>query len=246
MMPYFFMYSRNGRKDMYLTGKKKRVKKANESTMNRICGKFSAVGNINMNLAGVPAFNWEMLMPGPMIEPNEEAIRIFCEFDDQNLTNEIDARSETDLGEKVKASSYDMVRANIEETLISKFGSLRAVYPSLVWYLFTGDNERKISHKQMFWRVFGEIATETLELNQIACRICPECGCSTPIWGAEHICRKNMPGYISCVDCGKVVARTGPKQCRCDNCQEEYRRIYAAMYMETRRGGRKRRKRGAA
>ena len=60
-MPHFFQFSKNGRK-LHLSKQecKKKYAKPNQSTMNRICSKFSDIGNINMNHAGIPLFNWEM------------------------------------------------------------------------------------------------------------------------------------------------------------------------------------------
>ena len=48
-------------------------------------------------------------------------------------------------------------RLTTKEELISKFGSLNNVYNSIVKFLFVGENFSKSIHKQMFWRVFGDI-----------------------------------------------------------------------------------------
>lgn len=65
-MPYFFQFSKNGRKkQMNREERKRKYARPNGSTMNRICMRFDDIGNINMNYAGVAPFNWKMLMPGP-------------------------------------------------------------------------------------------------------------------------------------------------------------------------------------
>lgn len=68
-MPYFFQFSKNGRKKQIQMNKEERLRnyaKPNHSTMNRICNRFNESFYINMNYTGVAPFNWKMLMPGPV------------------------------------------------------------------------------------------------------------------------------------------------------------------------------------
>ena len=223
-MPKWFSSSKNARHAI-ANGKKKSFKKANKSIMNRIYDRFSKVGNMNLNYAGVPPFNWEMLVSGPVDLYNEAAVEMFCSMDNSNLSNLIDASELSDLNERMNTASYDILRDAIQDRLIRAFGSLEMVYPSVVKYLFTGTNLDKQSHKQMFWRLFGPMAIENLERNLVACRICPACGMHIPLW-SRHTCGEAPRKMLICCDCGKTVLRTGPKQVRCTVCQKIYRASY--------------------
>ena len=225
-MPHFFAFSLNGRHGV--TGnpaKKKNCKKPNESIMNRICDRFSKVGHINMNYAGIAPFNWEMLTDSPMIDFNDEAVKDFCEMDNLNFSNLISANNVNDLGDKYNTIGYDEVGNWISKELSDKYGSLENVQPSVAKFLFTENNLDKQSHKQMFWRVFGDSTLNNLENNLISSRICPNCGMSIPFWSPEHTCEKNAKGFVTCIDCGKTVVRINSKQQRCPDCQKEYRRL---------------------
>lgn len=221
-MPKWFQFSKNSRHAI-ANGKKKSFKKANDSIMNRIAEKFSKVGNMNMNYAGVPPFNWEMLVDGPVDIVNQAFIDLFCEMDSSNLANIIDASEMSDASERASTAGYDCIRDQIIEMIEERYGSREAVYPSIVKYLFTGSNLDKQYHKQMFWRVFGDMCVEKLEENLVACRICPKCGMHIPIW-SKHGCNEAPRKMIKCVDCGITVIRTGPKQKRCADCQIKYSR----------------------
>lgn len=229
-MPYFFQFSKNGRKLLYdRSSKKKKYAKINHSTMNRICRRFDDIGHINMNVANIPPFNWQMLMPREFRHfPHETTTKIittFCDMDSANIANIIEAKEYEDAAEKMETFGYDLVSDAIREELESIGGNLKDVYPYVVKYLFTGENFRKPSHKQMFWRVFGDIAIEHLEQNLQDYSVCDCCGAKIPSWHTEHVCVKNGQGYFECVDCGSICERVNSRQCRCEDCQKEYRKI---------------------
>ena len=229
-MPWFFQFSKNGRHNSDERKKKKKnFLKPNDSTMNRIWKRFSTIGNINMNMAEVKPFNYQMLLPCPPPPVDYEAVNVFCEMDDMNVANQIEAKYETgpDMGERSNIKAYDILAEEITRELIERFGSLEAVYPSIVRYLFTEENLNKQSHKQMFWRVFGDIACSCLESNLCDSKICKACGMRTPHWFPVHTCAKDMKGFVTCCDCGTVVPRTNSHQVRCINCQAEHKRIMA-------------------
>ena len=234
-MPRWFISSKNARHAI-ANGKKKTFKKGNHSIMNRIYERFSNVGNMNMNYAGVPPFNWEMMVSAPVDIYNEEAVQIFCDMDNANIGNLIDVSELVDF--KQNGNMYDCLKDQIEDVLTERYGSLDIVYPSIVRYLFTGSNLDKQSHKQMFWRLFGNLAIENLENNLVACRICPKCGVSVPIW-SKHSCGEAQHKMMICNICGKTVPRTNSRQIRCQDCQKEYRKLYLQHVETTRKRIRK-------
>jgi hypothetical protein len=228
-MPHFFQHSRNGRHNANSrVNKKKTFKPANGSIMNRICERFSHVGKMNMNLAGVAPFNDEMLLSEPIAYVNEEAVQLFCDMDNANLLNQIDGDQATDLSDKFNACNFDAVKEQITDEMIYRYGGLDEVYPSIEHYLFTGENVAKQHHKQMFWRVFGDIAVRNLEHNIVACRECKNCGMQIPLWGRKHVCGVEHKYSVVCQDCGRTVARTNSKQTRCPSCQEQYSLVWRA------------------
>lgn len=223
-MPYFFQYSKNGRKNLSdRVKKKKSYAKPNGSTMNRICKRFETIGNIRMDYAGVAPFNWQMLMPGPCPGANPDAVALFCQMDDGNLGNVIAGKDMTAVEDKEETFGYDILRDEIIHELCDQFGSIEAVYPYITKELFGGDGADKQSHKQMYWRVFGELAVETLQKNLQSCSTCPSCGMKYPAWMTGHICPKQIKGFYTCVDCGNLCQRTYSRQCRCVDCQTAYR-----------------------
>lgn len=221
-MPYFFQFSKNGRRQSKLTAKEqKSVAKPTNSTMNRICALFDDVGHINMNYANVPPFNWQMLLDKADYSYYPEAIELFCGLDDGNLA----AAIQPDIDNQNLLNSYEFIAQDIIKILTEKYGSLEAVYPTIVKYLFAGDNMNKVAHKRMFWRVFGNIAADIIESNLETYTTCPTCGMKIPKWADNHLCPKNHKGFYECVDCGAWCERTNSKQCRCADCQEEAVRV---------------------
>lgn len=220
-MPYFFQFSRNGRKDTTKNNERKYAE-INNSTMNRICKAFDDIGNINMNCAGIPPFNWQMFLSGPCNNMILEIPELFCELDHANLTNVIESQENSYSSEKQLINNYSIVAEDITNELIRRYGSLEYAYPYVVKYLFAGEGLNKSAHKQMFWRVFGQIALKNLRRNLIDYDVCTVCGAKIPSWVESHNCVKNTKGFYTCIDCGKVCERTNSRQCRCNGCQEEY------------------------
>lgn len=224
-MPFFFQFSKNGRKNLTdRVGKKKSYAKANESTMNRICKRFETIGNIRMDYAGIAPFNWQMLLAEPCMRTNQKAVSLFCEMDDENLGNIISGKDMISAEDKAEVFGYDILRDEIIHEMTNKFGSLKAVYPYIVKALFAGDGADKTSHKQMFWRVFGDIAVETLRNNLSSSKTCPLCNMKYPAWTKEHVCPKQMRGFYICVDCGTLCSRSHSRQYRCADCQTAHRK----------------------
>lgn len=225
-MPWFFQFSKNGRRNLSMAVKdRKKYAKPNASTMNRICAAFDDIGNINMNYANVPPFNWQMFLKDNAAIYNIAAVTLFCKMDDANIANVIEIQT-TDLEAGTKINSlYNLVSEDIEHELISKYGSLENVYPSIVKYLFAGSNANKIAHKRMFWRVFGDIACDALEHNMKTYTVCDKCGMKIPSWGKSHTCPKDAVGFFECCDCGAWCERVNSRQCRCLSCQEEFHKV---------------------
>lgn len=235
-MPYFFQFSKNGRKNLAdRVGKKKTYAKKNGSTMNRICERFEHVGNMRMGCAGIAPFNWQMLMPGPCSGTNMEAYSLFCQMDDGNLVNVISSKDLTAIEDKEETFGYDILRDEIIFELCSRFGSLETVYPFITKALFAGEGADKQSHKQMYWRVFGDIAVQTLANNLRDCKTCEACGMKIPVWEKEHICPKQIRGFYRCVDCGTLCQRSASNQCRCQDCQALFRKEQRKQWVYNRR-----------
>ena len=228
-MPWFYKFSRNQRGD----NADKKYLKANKSTMNRICEKFESMPNINMNLAGLPPFNWQMLMCSDIDEYNIVAIQTFCEMD-QNLSANILANKANSMDDKVEILDYNAVAESIVHAMNEKGVTLEEAYPSITKYLFTGENADRVAHKQMYWRIFGDIAVTIINENLENCTVCENCKMKVPNW-AKHTCSKNIKGFLQCVDCNKVVERKGPKQCRCVECEKKHRSMYCKTYHKSKK-----------
>lgn len=217
-MPYFFQFSMNARRSTQ-DGEIRKTLKMNDSTLNRICRQFMKRTYLNQNPDEIPPFSWRMLAarePGPI---NPEMIELFCLLDSANVSTLIEAKSIEDTGDRMNGSG--ILAENMVEELEAAFGSLEAVYPSVLKYLFAGEGERKASHKQMFWKVFGYIALRNLEDNLVTAKPCPKCGQMIPSWHNKHNCG-NAAGFITCCDCGTLTERRNSRQCRCPSCQAMY------------------------
>jgi hypothetical protein len=225
-MPWFFQFSKNGRRFLHVPVKlRKKYTKPNQSTMNRICANFDDIGNISMNYANVPPFNWQMLLTNNDAVYNIAAVSLFCQMDDNSAANTIDiSYNDMDAGSEI-SSLYDIVGKDIKHELTNKFGSLEAVYPSIVKYLFAGSNANKMTHKRMFWRVFGQLACQALQHNMQTYTVCDNCGMKIPSWAKNHVCPTNTVGFFECCDCGAWCERVNSRQCRCSSCQEEFHRV---------------------
>lgn len=221
-MPYFFEFTKNGRSDKTNGKRKRKFAKPTNSTMNRICAAFDDIGNINMNFAGVPPFNWQMLMSEQCNYTRPEIIEDFVALSNLKLSVVISS-AEDPIHKKENLSRTAIVEDRLQSTLIMKYGSLEACYPYVCKYLFTGENASKASHKQTFWRIFGEIAVANIRNNLESCRVCPRCNMKIPAWADEHQCPKDSQGFYKCVDCGKLCERQNSRQCRCSECQEHHR-----------------------
>ncbi len=228
-MPWFYQFSRNQRGDR--NGKS--YLKPNKSTLNRICERFDDMPKMNMNLAGLPPFNWQMLMQHDIDDYNVVAVQTFCDMD-QNYSANILSAQTGDMDEKVEILNYSAIANDIVQELERKGITLEDAYPSITKYLFTGINMDRVAHKQMYWRIFGEMAVKVLKENLEHCHVCENCGMKVPDW-AEHKCPKTMKGFFQCIECGTVVERKGPKQCRCSDCETKYREVYRKAYYKKRK-----------
>lgn len=226
-MPYFFQFSKNGRRFLNVPkSDRKDYLKPNESTMNRICAKFDDIGNISMNFANVPPLNWQMLIKDDNTEYLQKAVEIFVELDNEGKSIIVSTKQEeTDKSEQKLATILDFIKQNIENELVEKFGSLEVCYPSIVKYLFAGENANKVSHKQMFWKLFGEEAEKNIEENLKTYTICDKCGMKIPSWTNSHSCPRNATGFYECCDCGTWCERTNSREIRCADCNAEYRAL---------------------
>ena len=222
-LPFFFQYTKNGRRDK-TTGKKNRQwAKINDSTMNRICKAFDDIGNINMNWAKVAPFNWRMLMSSPCHKTRMDIVSMFCDLDNIKVSIAI-ADIEESPAEKELFKNNGILEEYIVYMLTKNFGSIEECYPYITKYLFSGENVSKSTHKQTYWKIFGDIAIRNIQENLKSFKTCPLCGAKVPSWTKYHSCPKDTQGFYECNDCGKICRRKNARQCRCDQCQEDYRK----------------------
>lgn len=222
-MPHFFQYSKNGRRDITTHRKKKRQwAKPNNSTMNRICRAFDDIGNINMSMASIPSFNWQMLLAEPCLGERMDIVSEFYDLDNIKISMDI-ASSEESPAENDIIDTSTVIYEHIVYTLEQKFGSLETCYPFIVKQLFADEGASKSSHKQTFWKIFGDIAVRNIRANLATCTVCSKCGAKIPAWASSHTCPKNTQGFYECIDCGDICERTNSRQVRCTSCQEIYR-----------------------
>ena len=193
--------------------------------MNRICKAFDDIGNINLNYAGIPPFNWQMLLRGHCTNSRPEIPEMFCEMDNANIACIIESQDDQYADKKQLINGYSIVAEDIINKMTAEFGPLEKIYPYVAKYLFAGEGANKSSHKQMFWRVFGEIALDNIKFNLMSADTCQDCGIKVPSWVKNHQCVKNTKGFYSCIDCGVMCERKNSSQCRCEGCQEVYRNI---------------------
>lgn len=224
-MPYWFKFSKNRRKrSSKPNAKEQKYLAPNNSTMNRICAAYNDIGNINLHIADIAPFNYQMLLSGPCKGTNAEICKVFCEMDNINKTNVIESQDAEYVSERQTIAGYDLLAKMIVDTMTEKFGSLEETYPHIVKFLFAGQAIERVAHKQMFWRVYGQIALRNIIKNMENYSTCEICKMKYPAWVETHSCPQDIQGFYDCVDCGAKFNRMNSRQCRCPECQEGYRR----------------------
>lgn len=232
-MPFFFQFSKNGRKEFALKKKdRKKFAKQTNSTMNRLCERFMHIGHMNFNGAEIPPFNWQMMLPANQDPYNGEAVELFCQLDDAQLASSLEIQRDQDLDIRASSLKFELMKQEIIDRLMERFGSVESTYCSVAKYLFAGSNFQKPVHKQMFWRVYGDIACDILRQNMQNYSECPSCGMKIPAWASVHDCTKVAAGFFACADCGKICRKTGPRQNRCEDCKTKQRKEYITNYMK--------------
>lgn len=103
-----------------------------------------------------------------------------------------------------------------------KFGDIDSIYSSVTKYLFTGDRANTQSHKQTYWRIFGDTAKKNIQANLEDCSVCSKCGAKIPKWADHHVCQPNTKGFFECSDCGTICIRVNSRQTRCYQCQKVF------------------------
>ena len=222
-MPFFFQFSKNGRREEDGIDPEK-CAPINGSTMNRICGAFDDIGRLDFRHAGVPPFNYQMLLDENDVGYDQKIVEIFCSVIQESIACAISSSGFTDLAEKSRRLKTELISEMIAERIESAM-PLDQAYVSIVKYLFTENNLIKSSCKQEFWNVFGEIALQKLRNNLTSYRICEKCGAKVPLWAYSHDCVRKTVDMFECISCGKLTVRTNSRQCRCAECQKEYRKI---------------------
>lgn len=224
-LPYFFQFSKNGRRSDNAPAT---YAKPNNSTMNRICAAFDNVGRLDFRMADVPPFDWRMLLNENDVGFNPAVVEAFIFAVQEGASCRISASQTLDLKEKSKLLRSNLMAENIISR-IEAIEPLESAYKSLVRYLFVDDNGPKVSLKQEFWKVFGSIAYERISNNLKNCVVCPRCRTKYPAWASDHVCPRKTLDVIECASCGKLVPKTNNRQCRCPECQTEYRKLKVAQ-----------------
>lgn len=152
-------------------------------------------------------------------------------MDSVNIANYIELADGQEASKNLMMS-FDVIKETIIHELLEICDSLEEAYLHITKYLFSGENAAKASHKQMYWRIFGQIAVAYLEANLQDCSRCPTCGERIPSWDTAHLCPVATKGLIMCIDCGVVTNRTNSRQCRCDKCQSEYRKATERLRLQ--------------
>ena len=202
-MPHFFQFSKNGRSDETNGKRNRQWAKPNNSTMNRICAAFDDIGHINMNYAGIPPFNWQMLMSGPCYSTRDDIIEDFialCKL----KTSIIIMNSEDPQTDRDNQSRTAIIEEKLRLVLTRKYSSLEYCYPYVCKYLFAGDAASKSAYKQTFWKIFGDIALNNLRENLKDYKVCTNCKMKYPSWVKKHDCTKGQTGFPVCEDCGCI------------------------------------------
>ena len=233
-LPYWFQFSKNGRKNPPPGKKKRKYLEPNNSTMNRICAAFSDIGNINLHNAEIPPFNWEMFLSAPCTDVRPEVCEVFCEMDRINTSCIIESKDLDYVSERESKSKYDLLAQMIHDTMTKEFGPLEESYPYIVKFLFAGNAMDKAVHKQMFWRVYGDIALRNIKANLENYKVCEKCNTKYPSWTDEHVCAKETKGFFTCVDCNKRYPQMNSKQRRCEQCQDVYRHLTESIRKKNR------------
>ena len=138
------------------------------------------------------------------------------------------------VSERESKSKYDLLAQMIHDTMTKEFGSLEESYPYIVKFLFAGKAMDKAVHKQMFWRVYGDIALRNIKANLENYKVCEKCNTKYPSWTDEHVCAKETKGFFTCVDCNKRYPQMNSKQRRCEQCQDVYRHLTESIRKKNR------------
>ena len=227
-MPYFFQFSKNGRK-----GEKKSCLKPKGSTMDRIALYFKDVGEKRMdfNFAGVDQFNYRMLLEKD-VEVNHDIVETFINADRECTSFFVHVFD--DKGAKPEDGMY---RPMMKEYVIHKLEeitSLDEAYPHITKYLFSPANFRSETSKSMYWRIFGEKALAILRNNLANSEYCSVCRTTYPEW-EDHKCKKQIRqfGIRTCEKCGKIMDITSLGEHAwnrkyCPECSDLIRRLRKA------------------
>lgn len=219
-MPYWFQFSVNSRNKT-----DRKYLEPNKSTMNRICAVFEPLKkkNINLKAANVPPFNWKMLLSEDCTEDNQEMYNTFTNVAKVNVSNIVETRDGEYAKDRDIQAGYDLLAARTAEAMTEVYGPLENSFPYITKRLYEGKGIERTSFKQMYWRVYGQIALENIIKNMETHKTCPKCGMKYPAW-ETHECPPEIKGYKRCERCGKMFYLTNSQQKRCTDCQEEIRR----------------------
>lgn len=222
-MPYFYAFTKNARHSTNnISTKKRKYAENNDSTMNRICNKFASVSRMSLNFGDLPQFNYQMFLDTDNYDYRPDIAELFCELDNRNTIGYIYSKYESEIKDKDNLINSNLLAEAIVKEL-ETLAPIEECYYSICQYLFTGKNAEKPAHKNMFWKIFGDIACKNLEQNSKAYILCEECNTKYPIW-AKHECVDSP--YHNCVDCGTRFIFARKTQCRCEKCATIYRKNY--------------------
>lgn len=263
-MPYFFQYSKNGRRADGTSGDKCEDK--NRSVMNDLCTLATnedtkgdkMQDQIKMNFKNVPNFNYRMLLNHLESPVNEAARQAFLDeaakVQSGIVASELFSQENLDEFSTTINSKFELGADKIKLAILSVC-SLEDAYDTIVRDLYAASNLDKIAYKRYFWEIFGEVAEKNLKYNIDHCHVCEECGQMIPDWDIKHEHQGEDELHYICVDCGKAVdvsydqrkkngmtekdvERMRRKQ-RCKCCQEKYEKQYDIARVQATRAAKK-------
>ena len=229
--PYFFRYAKD--KDYVANPdetKTSQVEKINNSVMNKICAAVKENRNMFKKLAWLSPIDHTLMLQSDY--SNDEINKCFDLWNKKYGNNiHFDENDDTDrnnLGEVAKEVMNDLIAIESDPD---------KVLDSLVLFLYSTPSTRK---KKLLWYVFGDRLFSRLQNNLDNKSYCKRCGRRTEElingWCVPCTMSKGVKP-VQCKNCGKeiYVPTTNNKTCYCEDCREEYRRLYKAKNEMNRR-----------
>lgn len=230
--PYFFQFAKG--KKYVANSSASQVEEINDSMMNRIVKEIHTNKFLFKPIKNLAKPDYRVLLCDEFTDyTNDEVNKI---FDRWNKKYGNVARYDDDGNREHNniAALKNSVLTDLRKVEIDTF----KVINSLVKFLYQKPSNRK---KKLFWYIFGEQLYNNIVEHLDGTQICLCCGKRTNKlvndWCYDCINKVNGKPVV-CVNCGKqffISAKYNKTECRCNECQVEYRRFYNAKKMQLKR-----------